>query len=102
MPYRLEGDAAWLDRWRQNDRPTADAADELQRWLGRLVDDPRQLPSSAGSRQHPHLQDELRAAFLLDAGGVFIVYAIAEPSGIVRILHIANDPPEGVEFRLPP
>ncbi|HUY64387.1 MAG TPA: hypothetical protein VMV14_07725 [Acidimicrobiales bacterium] len=45
--------------------------------------------------------DELRGAFLLDAGPVFVAYAVNDSEQAVRILHIGAEPVEGVVFRFP-
>lgn len=72
-----------------------------QQWHDELRTDPRQRPSAESPRESPHVLDELRSAFLIGAGGGFVVYAIDESEGVVRVLHIGTDPPEGVVFRLP-
>ena len=68
----------------------------MRDWLNRLSSDPRQNPSKPVRRQHPHSQDELRAAWLIDADAV-VFYALGrqdEP----RILYIGRRGPEGMEF----
>jgi hypothetical protein len=101
VPYEIQGDARWLDEWQREAQPIAEEFSFIQRWLNGLKEDPRQRPSAESPREHPHVLDELRGAFLLGAGGAFVVYAIDEIEHIVRVLHIGADPPEGVVFRLP-
>lgn len=101
MPHTLEGDGDWFGRWQARDRPGAAETTYLRQWLDNLADDPRQPPSRESSRPHPHTQDELRGAFLLDAGPAFVAYAVSDEERVVRILHIGADPPEGVVFHLP-
>ena len=101
MPYELQGDVPWLDAWRRDARPSEEERSFLRQWLDELQDDPRQRPSAESPRGHPHVLDELRSAFLLGGGGVFVVYAVDDDRRVVRLLHIGADPPEGVVFRLP-
>lgn len=100
MLYNLIGDGYWLERWRTRDRPNTEQADFLRHWLDGLKETPRQLPSTESSREHPHPLDELRGAFLLDAGPTFVAYAVNDSEQVVRILHIGAEPVDGVVFRL--
>jgi hypothetical protein len=65
-------------------------------WLNRLPSEPRQDPSERVGRGHPHLQDELRVAWLIDADAV-VIYALDE-QGEPRNLYIGVDGPEGLDF----
>jgi hypothetical protein len=101
VPYALEGDRTWLDRWGQRTNPSQQEFEYVRPWLDGLTNDPHQWPSAASSREHPFPMDELRGAFLIDAGSAFVAYAVDEDGQVVRILHIGNDPPEGVVFPIP-
>jgi hypothetical protein len=60
--------------------------------------EPRIEPSFKSARPHPHPQDELRGAYLFDADA-WVVYTISGDAD-VRIIHLGNDPPEGLDFGL--
>jgi hypothetical protein len=99
--YRLVGAQPWLERWQSRDQPNPTEIRFLREWLDGLREDPRRSPSAESSREHPHRQDELRGAFLLDAGPAFVAYAIDDTESMVRILHIGAEPVEGITFRFP-
>jgi hypothetical protein len=101
VPYALEGDEAWIDRWQRSDGPGEAEMASMRGWLDGLRTDPRQHPSAMSSRDHPHAMDELRGAVLLDAGPAFVVYAVDDTSEVARVLHIGADPPPGMTFGLP-
>lgn len=68
----------------------------MREWLDRLSDDPRQDPSRSVPREHPHRQEELRAAWLMDADAV--VFYVLDEDDTPRTLHVGRHGPDGVEF----
>jgi len=87
-----------FERWKREDGPDASQVTYMEAWLNGLVEMPRREPSRWVAREHPHLQDELRGAWLFDADA-FVVYAL-DADEAPRILHLGRYPPEGVDFRL--
>lgn len=70
----------------------------MQKWLDRLEEDPRQDPSEPIERGHPHAQDSLWLAWLIDADA-YVVHAVNREDR-PRILHVGRRPPEGLTFGL--
>jgi hypothetical protein len=70
----------------------------MRDWVSGLIHEPRRAPLRASSPDHPHVHDELRLAYLIDADA-FIVYAVNDREGLLRLLHVGHDPPEGMTFR---
>jgi hypothetical protein len=101
VPYALEGDGFWIDRWQRQDGPEPAEVDAMRRWVDGLRTNPRQHPSAVSSRDHPYAMDELGGAMLLDAGPAFVAYAVSDHEEVVRVLHIGADPPPGMTFGLP-
>jgi len=90
-----DGDVEF-ERWRRDDAPSPEQVESMREWLNRLPSEPRQDPSELVSREHPHSQDELRAAWLIDADAV-VFYALDERD-VPRNLYIGRHGPEGVDF----
>ena len=85
-----------FERWRRDDSPASSQVEYAQAWLGGLDEMPRREPSRTVERGHPHVLDELRSAWLIDADA-FVVYAL-DKYGVPRLLHIGRQPPEGITF----
>jgi hypothetical protein len=85
-----------FDRWKREDNPEANQVSYMEAWLNGLVEMPRREPSRGVAREHPHPQDELRGAWLIDAEA-FVVYTL-DADETPRILHVGRYPPEGVAF----
>jgi hypothetical protein len=98
MAYVVD-DGGWFHRWQLDDKPQVAQVGAARAWLDGLSDDPCQWPSHESVRHHPHPQDDLRAAFLLDAEA-FVAYAVSEKEQAIRVLYLGRWAPE-MEFHLP-
>jgi hypothetical protein len=81
-------------RWRDQDDPDATQVEAMRAWLNHLPVNPRQEPSELVPREHPHPQDELRLAWLIDADA-FVVYTV-DVEDRPNVLSVDRNPPEGL------
>jgi len=68
----------------------------MRAWLDGLDEMPRREPSRVVQREHPHPQDELRSAYLIEADA-FVVFTL-DSTEVPRVLYVGRYPPEGVDF----
>lgn len=85
-----------FDSWQREDDPSSGQVEFMAAWLNGLDDMPRREPSRLTQREHPHTQDELRLAYLIEADA-FVVYAL-DSRDAPRLLYVGKEPPEGLTF----